>query len=90
MLCRRGTLALVGLPAGDFLLNIFDVVLTGKTVRGSIVGTRQDLVESLAFAAAGQVKVHYHLDRLENINQVLADLGAGRVDGRVVLDFTAA
>lgn len=90
MLRRRGTLALVGLPAGDFPLNIFDVVLTGKTVRGSIVGTRQDLVESLAFAAAGQVKVHYHLDRLENINQVLADLGAGRVDGRVVLDFTAA
>ena len=89
MLRRRGTLALVGLPAGDFPLNIFDVVLTGKTVRGSIVGTRQDLVESLAFAATGQVKVHYHLDRLENINQVLAELEAGRVDGRVVLDFTA-
>lgn len=40
MLRRRGTLALVGLPPGSFELNIFDVVLTRKTVRGSIGGTR--------------------------------------------------
>ncbi|RAJ89677.1 propanol-preferring alcohol dehydrogenase [Larkinella arboricola] len=85
MLRRHGTLSLVGLPPGTFDLDIFDVVLTRKTVRGSIVGTRQDLVESLAFAAEGKVKVHYHLDRLENINGVLADMAAGRIDGRVVL-----
>ena len=88
LLRRHGTLALVGLPPGDFALNIFDVVLAGKTVRGSIVGTRQDLVESLAFAAAGRVKVHYHCERLEDINRVLTDLSAGRIDGRVVLDFS--
>lgn len=50
-------LALVGLPRGSVELNIFDVVLTCKTVRRSFVGTRQDLTKSLAFAAAGQVKV---------------------------------
>ncbi|TGD79084.1 alcohol dehydrogenase AdhP [Hymenobacter wooponensis] len=87
MLRRRGTLALVGLPPGDFDLNIFEVVLMRKTVRGSIVGTRQDLVESLALAAAGKVKVHYHTERLENINQVLDDLRAGNIDGRVVLNL---
>ena len=43
MLRRRGTMALVGLPPGDFPLPIFDVVLNAKTVRGSIVGTRMDL-----------------------------------------------
>ena len=88
MLRRRGTLALVGLPPGDFPLNIFDVVLAGKTVRGSIVGTQQDLVESLAFAAAGRVKMHYHCERLEDINQVIAALGAGSMDGRAVLNFS--
>ena len=88
MLRRRGTLALVGLPPGHFELDIFDVVLTRKTVRGSIVGTRQDLTESLAFAAAGQVKVHYQCERLENINEVLAALQAGTVQGRMVLDLT--
>ncbi|GAB3642637.1 alcohol dehydrogenase AdhP [Spirosoma arcticum] len=87
MLRRQGTLALVGLPPGDFDLNIFDVTLNRKTIRGSIVGTRQDLTESLAFAAAGKVKVHYHTERLENINQVFTDLKAGQVEGRVVLDF---
>ena len=87
MLRRRGTLALVGLPPGSFELDIFDVVLTRKTVRGSIVGTRQDLTESLAFAATDQVKVHYQCERLENINQVLAALQAGTVPGRVVLDL---
>jgi len=55
MLRRRGTMALVGLPPGDFPLPIFDVVLNAKTVRGSIVGTRMDLQECLAFAGEGKV-----------------------------------
>ena len=87
MLRRRGTLALVGLPPGDFPVDIFDVTLNCKTIRGSIVGTRQDLTESLAFAAEGKVKVHCHTERLENINQVFTDLKAGQIEGRVVLDF---
>ncbi|GAB3949563.1 alcohol dehydrogenase AdhP [Spirosoma harenae] len=85
MLRRRGTLSLVGLPPGNFDLNIFDVVLTRKTVRGSIVGTRQDLVESLELAAQGKIHVHYHIDQLDHINQVLTDMAAGKIDGRVVL-----
>ncbi|HEX5868644.1 MAG TPA: zinc-dependent alcohol dehydrogenase, partial [Beijerinckiaceae bacterium] len=40
MVRRRGTVALVGLPPGDFPLPIFPVVLKRITVRGSIVGTR--------------------------------------------------
>ena len=87
MLRRRGTLALVGLPPGDFPVNIFDVTLNRKTIRGSIVGTRQDLSESLAFAAGGTVSVHSRTERLEDINQVLTELKAGRIEGRVVLDF---
>ena len=87
MLRRGGTLALVGLPPGTFDLNIFEVVLTRKTIRGSIVGTRLDLAESLSFATEGRVKVHYHREPLENINQVLTDMQAGKIDGRVVLDI---
>ncbi len=90
MLRRGGTLAVVGLPPGEFPVSIFDVALNRKTIRGSIVGTRQDLAESLAFAAAGTVRVHYQTDRLENINQIFTDLKAGRITGRVVLDFDTA
>ena len=87
MLHKRGTMSLVGLPPGTFDLPIFDVVLNAKTVRGSIVGTRKDLQESLAFAAAGKVKSHFSTDRLDNINQILGAMKAGRIDGRVVLQM---
>jgi propanol-preferring alcohol dehydrogenase len=73
------------LPPGDFPLPIFSTVLNGITVRGSIVGTRKDLQESLDFAAQGRVRARIHLDRLDNINHVLAELKNGKVDGRIVL-----
>lgn len=87
MLHKRGTLSLVGLPPGDFAVPIFDVVLNAKTVRGSIVGTRKDLEESLAFAGAGKVKSHISTDRLDNINHILSAMRSGQIDGRVVLQM---
>lgn len=87
LLRRRGTLSLVGLPAGSFPLPIFDVVLNRFTVRGSIVGSRQDLREALEFAADGHVRPHIVPRRLEDINDVLSDLQHGRINGRVVLDM---
>lgn len=85
MVRRGGTVSLNGLPPGDFPLPIFSTVLNGITVRGSIVGTRRDLQESLDFAAEGKVRAHIHRDRLENINAIFAALKAGTVDGRIVL-----
>ncbi|MDG0024216.1 alcohol dehydrogenase AdhP [Trinickia sp. Y13] len=85
MVRRGGTISLNGLPPGDFPLPIFSTVLNGITVRGSIVGTRRDLQESLDFAAEGKVRAHIHRDRLENINEIFAALKAGKVDGRIVL-----
>lgn len=88
MLAAGGTMSLVGLPPGDFPLPIFDVVLHRKTIRGSIVGTRRDLVEALDFAARGLVKAHFRSDRLENINDILGQMQANQIDGRVVLELT--
>ncbi|WP_312165636.1 alcohol dehydrogenase AdhP [Phenylobacterium sp.] len=82
---RRGTVALVGLPPGDFPTPIFDVVLKRITVRGSIVGTRRDLAESIAFAAEGKVRATVTARPLGEVNAVLDDLRAGRVEGRVAL-----
>ena len=85
MLRRGGTCSLVGLPRGEFPTPIFDVVLRGLTIRGSIVGTRNDLAESLEFAAAGKVKAHYVIEPLENINRVLDRMKKGAIQGRIVL-----
>jgi propanol-preferring alcohol dehydrogenase len=87
MLRRGGTVSLNGLPPGSFPLPIFDMVLRGITVRGSIVGTRLDLQESLAFAAEGKVKATVETAALEDINDIFARMHAGTIEGRIVLDM---
>jgi len=87
MVRRRGTVALVGLPPGDFPTPIFDVVLKRITVRGSIVGTRRDLDEAVAFAVEGKVRADITKAPLEDINTIFGNLRAGKVEGRMVLTF---
>lgn len=85
---RGGTIALNGLPPGKFDLSIFDMVLDGITVRGSIVGTRKDLQESLDFASKGKVKANIAVEPLENINDIFARMHAGKIEGRIVVDLS--
>jgi alcohol dehydrogenase, propanol-preferring len=87
MVRRKGTVSLVGLPPGEFPTPIFDVVLKRITVRGSIVGTRRDLDEAIAFAAGGKVKSEVTKVPLAEINTVFDNMKAGKIDGRMVLDF---
>jgi len=87
MVRRKGTVSLVGLPPGEFPTPIFDVVLKRITVRGSIVGTRRDLDEAIAFAADGKVKAEVTKVPLAEINDVFERMKAGKIDGRMVLDF---
>lgn len=87
---RRGTVSLVGLPPGTFATPIFDVVLKRITIRGSIVGTRRDLSEAIAFAAEGKVKAEVAPVALGDINAVFTDLKEGRVEGRKVIDLRGA
>lgn len=84
---RRGTCVLVGLPPGAFPVPLFDVGARRITIRGSFDGTRHDLAEALAFAAAGQVKADIALQPLAPINEVFTRLEHGDVPSRVVLDF---
>jgi propanol-preferring alcohol dehydrogenase len=85
MLRRKGTMSLVGLPPGEFPLPIFEVVLKRLTIRGSIVGTRLDLQESLELARDGKVQSHFSWDTLDHVNDVFARMKENRIDGRIVL-----
>lgn len=85
VLRKKGTIALNGLPPGSFDLPIFETVLNRYTVRGSIVGTRKDLQESVQFALEGKVKATVHTTALEDINSVFDDMKAGKIEGRVVM-----
>ncbi len=84
---RGGTVALVGLPPGDFPAPIFDVVLKAISITGSIVGTRADLQEAMDFAGEGLVNATCSTDKLENINSILDQMRAGKIEGRTVLTF---
>lgn len=88
MLRRGGTLSLVGLPPGDFPLSIFDTVLRGLTVRGSIVGTRLDMIEAVDFFSRGVVATTFELQPIGAINDVFSRMETGVIDGRVVLDMS--
>ena len=87
MLRPGGTLVAVGLPAGQISLPLINLTNKRLTVRGTIVGSRKDLQEALAFAAAGKVKARIERQPLEAVNDVLDRLRRGEVEGRVVLEI---
>ncbi|CAM3087220.1 alcohol dehydrogenase, propanol-preferring [Flavobacterium gillisiae] len=84
---RKGTMALNGLPPGNFDLSIFDTVLNRITIRGSIVGTRKDLQEAIQFAVEGKVKATVTSAKLEDVNDVFEKMKKGQIEGRVVLEI---
>lgn len=85
VLRSRGMAVGVSLPPGDFSADIFSLVLERKTLRGSIVGTRQDLNECLAIAGDGKVHCTVEERSLSDINEIMEDLSKGKIKGRCVL-----
>jgi alcohol dehydrogenase, propanol-preferring len=82
---RGGRLVCVALPAdGTMTVPIFDTVLTGKSIIGSIVGTRNDLADVFALHAAGRTTVIAVDRKLDEVNQSIEDVLAGDVPARVV------
>jgi propanol-preferring alcohol dehydrogenase len=88
MLRPAGTVAYIGLPGGksdEIRASISAIVNWELSVRGSNVGTRQDLNEAIAFASNGLVKAKIRTIALEDINAVFDEMRKGQVVGRVVL-----
>ena len=84
---RGGTLVFVALPAdNEVTLPIFETVLNGITIVGSIVGTRGDLREVFELHAAGKTTVIRETRPLSQVNEAIADVEAGRVAARIVFE----
>jgi propanol-preferring alcohol dehydrogenase len=82
---RGGRLVLVALPAsGTLAIPVFDTVLNGTSVIGSIVGTRADLAQVFALHAAGRTRVIYQARPLEWINTAIQDILHGQAPARIV------
>jgi alcohol dehydrogenase, propanol-preferring len=85
---RGGTLVFVALPADNYMqLPIFETVLHGITVVGSIVGTRVDLAETFQLHAEGRTQVVRETRHLEQVNEAFEQIEKAEVDARLVFDF---
>jgi propanol-preferring alcohol dehydrogenase len=85
---RGGTLVFVAMPADNYMqLPIFETVLHGITVVGSIVGTRVDLAETLQLHAEGRTQVISEARNLEQVNESIDQVEKGEIDARLVFDL---
>lgn len=70
---------------GKVEISTMDMIVTEKTIVGNLVGTYPDLVELMALADRGLVKLATREYRLRDANTALQDLKNGLVKGRAVL-----
>ena len=85
---RGGRLVCVGLPADDQItISVFDTVLNGKSVIGSIVGTRKDLSDVFALHAAGRTRVIAEARQLQDVNACFDEVLSGHIPARLVFTF---
>lgn len=87
-LSRGGRLICVALPADQQMsISIFETVLKGISIIGSIVGTRQDLAEVFELHAAGQTRIIAESRRLDQVNEAIDEVLSGHVLARLVFEY---
>jgi alcohol dehydrogenase, propanol-preferring len=85
---RKGTLVFVALPAVNSVrIPIFETVLNGITIVGSIVGTPKDLDEVYELHARGRTHVIRETRSIDSVNQSIQDVLDGTVSARIVFDL---
>lgn len=88
----NGVLVCVGVPEKEPMpiATAFPATLIVKqlTIIGSAVGTRQEAIEVLDFAARGIIKSHFRAEKMEKLTEVFEEMERGELQGRVVLDLS--
>jgi alcohol dehydrogenase, propanol-preferring len=87
MLRKRGKLVMVGLFGGSLDLNLALIPLRAYTLTGAYTGKFADLVDLVALAKMGKIRsVVSKRFKLDQANEALEELKAGKVIGRAVLN----
>ncbi|MFB7845191.1 zinc-dependent alcohol dehydrogenase [Microbacterium sp. NPDC056052] len=87
-LARGGRLVLVSLPKdGTLTFPVFDTVLNGIEIIGSIVGTREDLAEVFRLHALGRTTVVAQTRPLSAAAAAMQEVLDGSVPARLVFDL---
>ena len=83
---RGGKVVMVGLFGGDSPLSLASMPMRMLTIEGSYVGNLEELHELMALVRNGKIQpMPYSTRPLEAANDVLEELKAGKIVGRVVL-----
>lgn len=69
----------------DIVIPSIDLISTERNIIGNLVGTYNDLKELMALTAQGKVVLHTQKYALDDFQQAVDDLVAGRVRGRAIL-----
>jgi alcohol dehydrogenase, propanol-preferring len=80
-----GTLLVVGLPAENICFPPILMSAREVCIQASAVGTREDVREVLALAAAGRIRCQVSTRPLREANEIFEQLRSGQVSGRIVL-----
>jgi NAD+-dependent secondary alcohol dehydrogenase Adh1 len=70
---------------GEIRIPAIDMITSERKIVGNLVGSYAELVELMELANRGKVKLATKYYKLENANQALHDLNAGKIKGRAVL-----
>uniref|UniRef100_A0A914CI57 Enoyl reductase (ER) domain-containing protein n=1 Tax=Acrobeloides nanus TaxID=290746 RepID=A0A914CI57_9BILA len=86
---KTGTIVIVGLPDdGKFTVDVNLMVFKGVTIKGSLLGSREDLDEVLQFLAKGLIDIPIEIVRLSELPDAVKRLDNRQVKGRIVVDIS--
>ncbi len=80
-----GAVMIVGLPSEPLTFDAVRLARNESRILTSVVGTRQDVRDTLALAAAGKLHCKVETRPLSEINEILDSMRRGTLLGRVVL-----
>uniref|UniRef100_A0A914EHG3 alcohol dehydrogenase n=1 Tax=Acrobeloides nanus TaxID=290746 RepID=A0A914EHG3_9BILA len=84
---KTGTIVIVGLPTdGKFSVNTNLMVFKGITIKGTFLGSREDVAEVLQFLARGLIDIPIEIVGLSELPDAIKRLDNCQVKGRIVLD----
>jgi len=84
---RLGRLVLVGMSVSQYELPLLETVLKGIQIRGSYLGTRQDLESVFALARSGAIEAHVETHGIAETPAILERMKRGEIAGRAVVAF---
>ena len=84
-LAYDGTMLVLGAPFAPLSLSAFDLIMGRRRVMGSPAGSRKDLLDTLAFAAAHDVRPRVSQVPLQDLGGALSEMDKGHMRGRTVV-----